>query len=92
MKTYHRDTLEQMMAKPLRIARELNLPLYCGEWVVITLAPGPDRLRWYEDMVEIFEANDIAYANWDYKSGSFGLVDSEGKPNQDIVTIVAPAP
>ena len=91
MQIYHRDTLEKMMAKPLRVAQELNLPLYCGEWGVITSAPQEDRLRWYRDMVDIFEANNIAYANWDYKSGSFGLVTGEGEPNEELVEIVTEA-
>lgn len=89
MHTYQQDTLEKMMAKPLQKAKELNLPLYCGEWGVISSAPTADRLRWYEDMVSIFEENDIAYANWDYKSGSFGLVTDQGKPNEDLVEAVA---
>jgi len=88
MQTYHRDTLEKMMQLPLQVAQELNLPLYCGEWGVITSAPQEDRLRWYRDMVDIFEANDIAYANWDYKSGSFGLVNDQGEPNEELVEIV----
>lgn len=88
MSTYNRDTLETMMAKPIRIAQELKLPLYCGEWGIITSAPQADRLRWYQDMVSIFEANDIAYANWDYKSGSFGLVNDDGTHNQEVIDAV----
>ena len=30
MKVYNRDTLEKMMAKPIRLADSLDLPLYCG--------------------------------------------------------------
>jgi len=56
---------------------------------VITSAPQEDRLRWYQDMVDIFEENGIAYANWDYKSGSFGLVNGEGEPNEDLVEIIS---
>lgn len=33
--------------------------------------------RWYQDMIDLFEENGIAYANWNYKSGSFGLIDGE---------------
>ncbi|MEM8968396.1 MAG: cellulase family glycosylhydrolase [Bacteroidota bacterium] len=88
MYTYQRDTLEKMMAQPLRVAQELNLPLYCGEWGVITSAPQEDRLRWYQDMVEIFETNNIAFANWDYKSGDFGLVTDQGEPNKELVEIM----
>ncbi len=31
-RVYTRDTLEQMMQKPMAVAKALNLPLYCGEW------------------------------------------------------------
>ncbi len=89
MQTYHRDSLEKMMALPIQVAKELNLPLYCGEWGVITSAPQEDRLRWYQDMVDIFEENGIAYAKWDYKSGSFGLVTGEGEPNEELVEIIS---
>ncbi len=88
-RVYTRDTLEQMMQKPMAVAKALDLPLYCGEWGVISQAPAEDRLRWYEDMVAIFEKNNIAYANWDYKSGSFGLVNDQGQPQQDLVDIIA---
>ncbi len=79
-----------MMQKPLRIAESLNLPLYCGEWGVITTAPDADRLRWYRDMVQLFERHDIAYANWNYKSDNFGLVDGEGEPQSALIDIVVP--
>lgn len=88
MQPYNRDSLENMMAKPIRVAKDLNLPLYCGEWGIITSAPSADRLRWYKDMVDIFEKNDIAYANWDYKSGSFGLVADDGSPNKEVIDAV----
>ncbi len=90
--TYHRDTLEKMMEKPIRVAKSLNLPLYCGEWGVVDNAPAQDRLRWYEDMVQIFEKNDIAYANWNYKSDNFGLVRGDGQPVDALISIVADKP
>ena len=40
--------------------------------------PEADRLRWYQDMVQLFEKHNIAYANWNYRSGNFGLVNGEG--------------
>ncbi|MDF9796070.1 endoglucanase [Catalinimonas alkaloidigena] len=89
MRTYTRDTLEQMMQKPLRVAQQTGLPLYCGEWGVITKAPEEARLQWYRDMLDIFEKNGIAYANWDYKSGSFGLVEDDGSENTELVQIIS---
>jgi hypothetical protein len=37
----------------------------------------------------LFEENGIAYANWNYKSGSFGLVDGEGVHRTDFIRIVS---
>ena len=88
IREYSKQTLEQMMEKPLRIAESLNLPLYCGEWGVIAKAPDADRLRWYQDMVQLFERHNIAYANWNYKSDNFGLVNGEEEPQSALIDIV----
>lgn len=85
---YNRDTLEWMMRKPLKVADSLKLPLYCGEFGVIFKAPRDSRLAWYRDMVSIFDERGIAYANWNYKAGSFGIVDAEMKSDQELVTIL----
>lgn len=77
----HNDAFEK--------AKELNLPLYCGEYGVLKGAPEEDRLRWYNDMMEIFEDNNVGSANWNYKSGSFGLVNGDGSKNQDLIEIVS---
>ena len=86
---YNRDSLEKMMQKPLALAKATGLPLYCGEWGVIESAPRDARLRWYRDMVAIFEKNNIAYANWDYKSNNFGLISYEGVVNDELVEIIS---
>ena len=90
IREYSQQTLEQMMEKPLRIAQSLNLPLYCGEWGVITDAPEADRLRWYQDMVQLFERHNIAYANWNYQSDNFGLINGQGETQSTLIDIVAP--
>ena len=87
-RVYNRDTLEKMMQKPMCKAENTGLPLFCGEFGVVTEAPDEDRLQWYRDMIAIFEEHHIAYANWNYKSGNFGLVDENGNPNQELIDIV----
>jgi endoglucanase len=39
-----------------------------------------DRLAFYSDQIDVFEANNIAWCNWEYK-GDFGLYffDAEKK-------------
>lgn len=87
-RVYNHDTLELMMAKPIHLSDSLKLPLYCGEFGVIDGSPRDSKLAWYKDMVAIFEKHGIAYANWNYKSGSFGIVDKEMKPDTEMINIL----
>jgi hypothetical protein len=49
----------------------------------------PEAKRaWYKDMISIFEEHNVAYANWNYKSTAFGIVDDKGKPFTDIINIL----
>ncbi|MBL7698608.1 MAG: glycoside hydrolase family 5 protein [Chitinophagaceae bacterium] len=85
---YNRDTLEKMMAKPIHLADSLGLPLYCGEFGVIDGSPEASKLAWYRDMVAIFEKHNIGYANWNFKAGSFGIVDAALKPRKELIKIL----
>lgn len=84
-KEWNLEKMEQMMQLPIQKAKELGLPLYCGEYGVIDSAPEADKIRWYHDMIEIFNKNGIASANWNFKSGSFGLVDGQRTPNEAMI-------
>ena len=88
-KEFNKEWIQEQWQKPIQKAKELNLPLYCGEFGIITGPPKEDMLRWYEDMVDLFEENGIAYANWNYKSGSFGLIDGDGNPREDFIKIMS---
>jgi endoglucanase len=87
-RVYNRDTLLKMMQKPLHLADSLKLPLYCGEFGVYENFFPESKLAWYRDMVSIFDEFKIAYANWNYKSGSFGIVDEDMKPVLPIIKIL----
>lgn len=89
LRVYNRDTLVKMMEKPLRVASRLNLPLYCGEFGIFRDFFPAAKLAWYRDMISIFEEYGVAYANWNYKSGAFGIVDDNGMPIQPYLDIVA---
>ena len=86
---FNKQVMTDMMEQPFRKARELNLPLYCGEYGVIKGAPDPDRLRWYRDMMDIFEEHQLGSAIWNYKSDNFGLVNMDGSKNQELIKIVS---
>jgi endoglucanase len=89
LRVYNRDTLVKMMEKPLRVSATLKLPLYCGEFGIYKNFFPAAKVAWYKDMISIFEEYKVAYANWNYKSGAFGIVDDEGKPIQPYLNIVA---
>ena len=88
-KIYNRDTLEKMMTKPFKLADSLGLKLYCGEFGVIDGAPEKSKIAFYKDLVAIFDKHNIGYANWNYKAGSFGIVDAQMRPNTALVNILA---
>ncbi|WP_336515515.1 glycoside hydrolase family 5 protein [Pollutibacter soli] len=85
---YNIDSLEKMLSKPLHLADSLRLPLYCGEFGIIQQAPRESKLNWYNDMITIFNKHHIAWANWNYKSGSFGIVDRNRTEDKQIITIL----
>lgn len=84
---YDLEIMEEMMSKAFEVAEKFDLHLNCGEWGVVSYAPQEDRLRWYEDMRRIFERNGISYANWNYKSDNFGLVNTDGTRNEELIRI-----
>lgn len=88
MRRYNRDTLELMMAKAFQLADKLKLPLYCGEFGCIDGSPEASKLAWYKDMVAIFNKRDVAYANWNYKAGSFGVVDAQMQPRAAYIEVL----
>ncbi len=88
-KEFDKDVIRKMWQEPIQKAKKLNLPLYCGEFGVISNPPQQDRLNWYRDMIDLFEENGIAYANWNYKSGAFGLINDDGSRNEELIKIVS---
>ncbi|OWW25380.1 glycosyl hydrolase family 5 [Zobellia sp. OII3] len=85
---FDKATLLDLWKKPIEKAKLLGLPLYCGEFGIIAGAPKRDALMWYEDMVSLFGETGIGYANWNYKSGSFGLLSDDGIPYQELIDII----
>ena len=85
---FNKQILAEMMEKPLRVAKKLGLPVYCGEYGVFNLAPTEDRIRWYQDVLAIFKEHGVSSANWNYKSDQFGWVGNNGQPNEPIMSVL----
>jgi len=84
---FTKDTLAKIMSPAIKIAKEKNLPLYCGEFGVYPTIPEEIALRWYKDVCDILNSNNIAYCHWCYK-GDFPVVDENGKPNRKLVSVL----
>ena len=87
-RTFNKQVMTEMMEKPLRRAKALGLPLYCGEFGVFSAAPTEDAQRWLTDMLSIFEENNVSWANWNYKSDQFGFVGNDGQPRESVRSVL----
>ncbi len=87
--------LRQECEPAIRRAKELGLQLYCGEFGCLPTVPRAARLAYYRDLVGLFRAEGVAYANWEYK-GDFGIYEWLGlpalcgKPDKELIKILAP--
>ena len=84
---FNKERLEEEMMPAIRKARELGLPLFCGEFGVYPTIPEETRLRWYRDITDIFRKHDIAFCHWCYK-GDFPVVDENNRPDSALVAVL----
>jgi endoglucanase len=90
---FNKERLIEVFKSGVAFARSKNLQLYCGEFGCLATVPRKDRLQYYSDMVAVFEENNIAWCNWEYK-GDFGIYffDKEKKvskePDLDLIHVL----
>jgi endoglucanase len=69
---FNKQKLTELLRPALQKAGELKLPLYCGEFGCLPHVERAERLKYYGDIVSVFEENNIAWCNWEYQ-GDFGI-------------------
>ena len=90
---YNKEKLHSILQEAIDKSRELGLQLYCNEFGCLPSIPEETRLKYYQDITDIFRENCIAYANWDYK-GDFRIVEWDRKnlknqePNIKLIKIL----
>ena len=67
------EFIAELMSEAVEAAKKAGVPLYCGEFGVIDLAPAEDTLRWFEDVNSVLRENDIGFAVWNYREKDFGI-------------------
>ncbi len=89
---FERSVLEELIGKPVALARATGLPLYCDEWGALPATPRADRLRWYADLRSVLEKYGIGWATWEY-AGGFGIVNAQRRVDQGLAAVLlGPAP
>lgn len=84
------ERMAEDLEPAIQRARELGLQLYCGEFGCLPTVPRADRLAYYRDIVQVFEENGMAWANWEYK-GDFGVFEwhdarsGTGAPDLELI-------
>jgi endoglucanase len=84
---FDKKRLEEIMFPAIEAAKKSNLPLYCGEFGVYPTIPDEISYKWYKDVCEIFNENNIAYCHWCYK-GDFPVVGEKSTLNRKLVSIL----
>ncbi len=67
------EFFEQIFAPAIQVAKERNVPLYCGEYGVIELAAPEDILAWFTDINSVFVKYGIGRAAWSYKEMDYDI-------------------
>lgn len=82
--------LDRLIAPCADRAKQVNLPLICGEFGCMAACPPASRRRWYKDLLATLDRHGIAACLWNYKSsGKFGLVDDQGEPDPMLLDVFA---
>ncbi|MGK2864209.1 MAG: glycoside hydrolase family 5 protein, partial [Chitinophagaceae bacterium] len=84
---YDKETIAAHFSKPIAMAKQYKLPLYCGEWGSLSTVPDEARYQWYRDIKSVLEKNNIGWATWDYKGG-FGIVNSKKEEEKQLIKIL----
>ena len=66
------DYFDSLFKQAVDAAEANDVPLYCGEYGVIDLAPVDSKKRWYDDIHSIFDKYGIGRAVWNYKEKDYG--------------------
>ncbi|MBO4902344.1 MAG: cellulase family glycosylhydrolase [Lachnospiraceae bacterium] len=84
-----REYFEHYFAEAIRVAKERDVALYCGEYGVIGLVDKADTLAWYREICSFFDRNGIGRAAWSYKEMDFGIADEPmGEIRQELLKLL----
>jgi endoglucanase len=90
---FNKQKFAEILRPAIKKAKELNLPLYCGEFGCLPHVDRAERLKYYDDLISVFEENHIGWCNWEYK-GDFGILNFDFAkkvslaPDTDLIQVM----
>jgi hypothetical protein len=74
----------------LDFQRQTRLPLSCGEYGAIDVAPLASRLNWHRDFTGLLGENNIGRDIWSFREMNFWQVNLRGEEvNRELIEIVS---
>lgn len=65
---WNKTTTGKLLAKKAKIAKKRQRPLFCGEFGVNSRGGKFGEDRWLDDVLSVFEKNEIHWTYWTYKA------------------------
>lgn len=79
---WNRQRIKNDMADAIKLAQDLGLQLFCGEWGAYQRTPRDLAYAWMTDMISIFNECNIAWTLWCYDA-DFGFWDQRTQDFKD---------
>jgi endoglucanase len=88
-RVYDQNSMRQVLAEPVEVARRAGVPLHCGEFGVIAKLPTDLGQAWMTDVLSIYRELHIGWTYWSYTRDrdNFGILNLDGseKPIASIL-------
>lgn len=85
---YDKEVLKSRLQDAFDKAKATGLKIHVSEFGCIEKTDRGIKRRWFKDVVEIFNENNISYSVWGYKS-SYGLFDNNGNlKDEELIEIL----
>jgi aryl-phospho-beta-D-glucosidase BglC (GH1 family) len=81
---WNKDRLARVLEAATNFRARHQVPVSCNEFGVYAPAPLADRLRYMNDMMDIFRASDLGWSYWNYKNLDFGLFSQGEKLHESL--------
>lgn len=66
---------EELLLEAIKVAKEKNVCLYCGEFGVIDRAAKEEADKWFDCFYRVMDKYEIGSARWNYRAMDFGIVE-----------------